>query len=97
MIFWGELMARETIYADRVLNFLEELAPILKSSHHTQQAERVEGAIKHYIFPLTSEFYGVAMMALRNAVDNAPDALTTEQLGRARYFADQIKAQWFSA
>ena len=90
-------MERETIYADNVLHFLKELAPILKSSHHTQQAERVEGAIKHYILPLTSEFYGVAMMALRDAVDNAPDALTVEQLNRSSYFAEMIKAQWFSA
>jgi hypothetical protein len=36
------------------------------------------------------------MEALRDVVDKAPDALTAEQLAGARYFADQIKARWFS-
>jgi hypothetical protein len=87
----------ETVYTDHVFYFLKEIAPLLRSSNHTQLADSVERAMKHYIFPLTSEFYGVAMMVLRDTVDSATDVLTPQQLDCARYFADNIKAQWFSA
>jgi hypothetical protein len=87
----------EPIYAESVFHFLREIASILHSSGRTQLAERLDFATKHYIFPLTSEFYGVAMIALRETVSAAPEALSSQQLNRARYLADAIKAQWFSA
>ena len=90
-------MKAETIYADQVFNFLKEILPLVRDAGYTRLAEHVEVAIKHYIPPsLTSEFYGVAMTALREVTDSASDVLTLEQLNRARHLAGAIKAQWFS-
>lgn len=89
-------MKAETIYASRVFDFLSEIAPILRNTRHAELAGRVEAAMKYYVAPVTSEFYGEAMTVLADTVTSAHDVLTPQQLHRAQDLAAAIKAQWFS-
>lgn len=90
-------MKSQPIYADHVFRVLKEVAHCLQGSSHEKQLELVNLAIWHYAFPLTSEFYGKAMIALRNVVERAPEELTPQQLEHVRNLADAIKSQWYSA
>jgi len=88
-------MKEKALYADHVFLFFEEVASALRGSS-VELADSVEYAKKFYIVPLTSEFYGVAMQALRKVIDSRSGALTSQQLEQARIYVDRIKSQYFS-
>jgi len=57
---------------------------------------RIDVARKHYLIPLTSEFLGESMVALREVLNASRTLFTSEQASQARWYVDAIKQQWFS-
>ena len=84
------------IYANKVYEFLSELATLAASKGLGTQLERIDFARKHYIFPLTSEFLGVSMVVLQEILRNSPGLLSEEQHARASEYVAEIKKQFFS-
>ena len=78
----------ETIYANRVFDFLKELEVPLRNSKYRELVERLQMAMTHYTFPLTSEFLGIAMTALDAVALQSPEPVSAEQIQTARSLAD---------
>ena len=87
----------ETVYADELYQFLSESAGSAKCSGNKDLLERIDFAMKHYLFPLTSEFLGVSMVVLREVLDQQRGILTPKQAEQADAYVDRIKKQFFSA
>jgi len=85
-----------TIYADRLYRFLAELGESANSHNLLAAGERIEFAKRHYVVPLTSEFLGVSMLALKDILSEHREILTTEQITRAEEYVTEIKRQFFS-
>lgn len=96
----------DRIYADKLYEFLSELVATAQSQGDEQVVQRIDRARKHYMIPLptgeyfrlplTSEFLGESMLALREVLAGSKALLTPEQTSTAREYADTIKRQWFS-
>jgi hypothetical protein len=86
----------ETVYADRLYEFLTGLAEVAEARNDRSALERIEFARKHYLPPLTSEFLGVSMVALREILSRSEDLLSAQQAKEARQYVSAISRQWFS-
>ena len=96
----------EPVYADKLYEFLTEIAEAAKSRGDQQVAQSIDVAMKHYMIPLptgknfrlplTSEFLGESMVALREALDKSRSLFSPEQASLAEEYVDSIKQQWFS-
>jgi hypothetical protein len=84
------------VYADRVYEFLTALAAAAQTNGDLESVRNLEVARKHYLFPLTSEFLGKSMDALREIVARSPIWLSADQKRLATELRDSIKRQWFS-
>ncbi len=51
--------------------------------------------MKHFVLPLTSEFYGVSMVALNKMLASNHMALSVENKKLAAMFVKQIQENWF--
>jgi hypothetical protein len=86
----------ETVYADKLYAFLTELAEAAQAQGNQEAVRRIDFARKHYGNPLTSEFLGESMVALRELLDTSESMFTFEQASQAKEYVDAIKQQWFS-
>lgn len=96
----------ETVYADQLYEFLTEIVETAESGGNQDIVRRVDDARKHYVIqlrdgkshrlPLTSEFLGESMLALREVLEEWPSILSPTQAKQARKYADLIRRQWFS-
>jgi hypothetical protein len=82
--------------ADEVYQFLTEILPTVRQLGNPQVTRNLEDAILHFIPPITSEFLGKSMVALRQVVDNSMATLPPLELQKASDLAAAIKEQWFS-
>jgi len=51
--------------------------------------------MKHFVLPLTSEFYGVSMVALNKMLASNQMAFSDEDKKLAAIFVKQIQENWF--
>ena len=86
----------ETVYADKLYAFLTEMAAAAQAHGDREAVRRIDIARKHYMIPLTSEFLGQSMVALRELLDTSRLLFTSEQASQAKEYVDVIKQQWFS-
>lgn len=96
----------ETVYADKLYAFLTEMAAAAQAQGNQNVVQRIEIARKHYMIPLptgkffrlplTSEFLGESMVALREVLDTSRSLFTPQQVSQAKEYVDSIKQQWFS-
>jgi hypothetical protein len=97
MFIFRLYMDQTDISPQKVHEFLDELAVTLTSAGDTTKlAERLTRTKKYFLIPLTSEFYGEAMRALEQVVNEDPPGLSFDQRERASLYATKIKNQWFS-
>jgi hypothetical protein len=89
-------MIQEPIYADKVHQFLSDLLPRCRQLCNPDVTQELEGAILHYVPPLTSEFFGKTMVALEAMVARCSSALSPSELEKAEDLIRAIKQQWFS-
>jgi hypothetical protein len=52
-------------------------------------------AMKHFVLPLTSEFYGVSMAALKKMLASNRRNLSDEDKRLAAIFVKEIQEKWF--
>ncbi len=83
------------IYADEVYRFLSHLYARMQETGHQELASKLDIAMKHYVFPLTSEFLGVSMTAMEDVVTVAGAALAPVDVDRAKRYAELIRRQFF--
>jgi len=76
--------AMETVYADKLYAFLTEMAAAAHASGNQEAVLRIDFAMKHYTFPLTSEFLGESMLALRELLNTSQLLFTSEQASQAK-------------
>ena len=88
--------AMEAVYADKLYAFLTELMEAAQAQGDQEAVRRIDFARKHYLIPLTSEFLGESMVALRELLDTSGLLLTSEQASQAKEYVKAIKQQWFS-
>lgn len=86
----------EKVYADKLYAFLSEMVSAAQVQGDQVAARRIDVARKHYMIPLTSEFLGESMLALRQVLETSRSLFTPEQASQAEAYADTIKRQWFS-
>ena len=96
----------ETVYADKLYEFLTVMVATAQSQGDQVVVSRLDVARKHYMIPLptgkyfrlplTSEFLGESMVALREVLDTSRSLFTPEQASQAKEYVDAIKQQWFS-
>lgn len=96
----------ETVYADELYEFLSEMVATAHSHGDEEVERRIDQARRQYkvplttgkylAMPLTSEFLGESMAALRDVLEKAGHLFTSEQISRAQEYAESIKRQWFS-
>lgn len=96
----------EPIYADKLYEFLTEMLATAQSQGDEEAAQRIDRARKHYMVPLqggktlrppvTSEFLGESMLALRDVLARSRKVFSSMQIEEAGEYADSIKQQWFS-
>lgn len=86
----------ETVYADKLYEFLTDLMVTAQSQQDDETAQRIDRARKFYVIPLTSEFLGESMFALREVLGCSKTLFTPEQTSKAQEYADAIRQQWFS-
>jgi hypothetical protein len=84
------------IYADRLFEFLTELADTAKVHGDAKIQEKIAFARRHYILPVTSEFLGVSMDVLHEVLAEAKEMFSSKQIDQAREYAVGINDQWFS-
>ena len=80
-----------------VYEFLTEIRDSLRQKGATDLADYVASATTYFRVPLTSEFYGEAMLALQRVLRNDPATLNQVQRERAALYASEIKRLWFSS
>jgi hypothetical protein len=51
--------------------------------------------MKHFVLPLTSEFYGVSMAALKKMLTSNQRNLSDEDKRLATIFVKEIQEKWF--
>ena len=78
-----------------VFDFLRILEKRMRESGRNASAEALHKASLFFRYPLTSEFYGEAMVALKQ-VSEGIDVLTDEDKTKAKAIAQAIKDQWFT-
>ena len=96
----------ETVYSDKLFEFLTEIMETAKSQEKYEIAQRIDCARRQYMIilpdgkyfrlPLTSEFLGEGMAALQELLSNSPSLLSSEQIRIAKDYVESIKKQWFS-
>jgi hypothetical protein len=86
----------ETVYADKLYEFLTEMIATAQSQRDQEAVRRLDVARKHYMIPLTSEFLGESMVALREVLDMSRSLFTPEQASQANEYMVAIEQQWFS-
>ena len=96
----------ETVYADKLFEFLTELTETARSQCKQEIAGRIEAARKYYTIalpsgryfhlPLTSEFLGESMDALQEVPKDSRSVFTPEQICKAGEYVEAIRQQWFS-
>jgi len=96
----------DTVYADKLYEFLTEMVASAEARGDQEVVSRIDTARKHYMIPLpngkffrpplTSEFLGESMVALREVLDTSRSLFTPEQASQAKEYVDSIKQQWFS-
>ena len=84
------------VYADKLYAFLTEMVTAAQVQGDQVAARRIDVARKHYMIPLTSEFLGESMLALREVLETSRTLFTPEQAREAKAYVDAIKQQWFS-
>jgi hypothetical protein len=52
-------------------------------------------AMKHFVVPLTSEFYGVSMLALNKILASNREICSAEDKRLAAIFVKEIQGKWF--
>lgn len=96
----------DKVYADKLYEFLTEMLTTAQSMGNREVVQRIDAARKHYLVPLpagkyfrpplTSEFLGESMLALREVLEKAGSLFTAEQTGLALEYVESIRQQWFS-
>ena len=92
----GQAEEMETVYADKLYAFLTEIAVAAEAQGDQVAVRRIDVAKRHYMIPLTSEFLGESMVALREVLETSRWLFTPEQARQAKDYVDAIKQQWFS-
>jgi hypothetical protein len=80
-----------------VFNFLCILEKHTRENKREDLADALHKASLFYRIPLTSEFYGEAMLALEHVVSKGIDVLSDEETTQAEAIARAIKHRWFEA
>ena len=78
-------------------DFLSHLSAEMQSKKETVLVDELQRAMKHFLFPLTSEFYGVSMHALQKALSAGSGVLSVDDKERAAHFIDEIRSRWFKS
>lgn len=86
----------ETVYADKLYEFLTEMAATAQSHGDDGAVQRIDKARRYFRPPVTSEFLGESMLALREVLERSGSLFTLKQTSKATEYADAIKQQWFS-
>ena len=76
--------------------FLSRLSMQMQERGETELAHELQLAMKYFIVPLTSEFYGVSMVALRKVLSGESKIMSDNDKERASFFVKEIKEKWFS-
>ena len=59
-------------------------------------ANDLQGAMNHYVLPLTSEFYGISMAALKKMLASNQDYFSREDKELAAIVVREIEEKWFT-
>jgi hypothetical protein len=78
-----------------VFNFLCILEKHTRENGREDLANALHKASLFYRIPLTSEFYGEAMLALEHVVSKGINVLSDQDKTNAEALAQAIKHQWF--
>jgi hypothetical protein len=84
------------IYADKLLEFLTELAISAKAQGHERALKRINFARLHYDWGLTTEFLGVSMLVLKELLDQSSELFSSEQIKQITEYVTEIKRQYYS-
>jgi hypothetical protein len=84
----------KSLDAQEIYRFVDCLAADMRLKGRATSAEQLERVKKFYLLPLTSEFLGEAMLALRSILAEA-DSLTPELKERAAAYVTEIQNQYF--
>jgi hypothetical protein len=96
----------EVVSADKLYEFLTEISAEARSLSHDEIARWVDDAMRYCVvqlpsgeflhLPITSEFLGEAMTALRKVLSSTA-RFSPERTSLAKEYVDAIQQQWFSA
>lgn len=81
--------------AEEIYQFVDRLAAQMRREGRVTFAERLERANKFYLPPLTSEYLGEVMLALKSILIQA-ESLSPEMRDRAEDYALGIQNRYFS-
>lgn len=84
------MSGKNSLDAQEVHQFINVLSAELRLTNRPNLAERLERVNKFYLFPLTSEFLGKAMVALRSILAEA-DSLRPDLKARATAYLAEIQ------
>ena len=84
------------ITAQEIYEFVNRLSTEMRREGRTALAERLEKVKKFYTRPLTSEFLGEAMLALKSILAEVDCCLDPELRESAASYATGIQTQYFS-
>jgi hypothetical protein len=77
----------------KLYEFLSRLSEV--GQGESELRNDVHRAMKHFVLPLTSEFYGVSMVALNKMLASNQMAFSDEDKKLAAIFVKEIQENWF--
>jgi hypothetical protein len=77
----------------KLYEFLSRLSEV--GQGEPDLANDLQGAMKHYVLPLTSEFYGISMAALKKMLASNQNYFSREDKELAAIFVREIEEEWF--
>ena len=78
----------------KLYKFLSHLSVVEQGE--PELGEDFRRAMKHFVFPLTSEFYGVSMVALNKMLASNQRNFSAEDKRLAAIFVKEIQEKWFT-
>jgi hypothetical protein len=84
---------RPLLNPQKLYKFLSHLSEV--GQGEPELRNDVHRAMKHFVLPLTSEFYGVSMVALNKMLASNQMAFSDEDKKLAAIFVKQIQENWF--
>jgi hypothetical protein len=85
---------RPLLDAQKLYEFLSHLSEV--GQGEPELRNDVQRAMNHFVLPLTSEFYGVSMVALNKMLASNQMAFSDEDRKLAGIFVKEIQEKWFN-